>query len=204
MRLRQSEARPEEIKKMRRDVWSGMFFSNLIAFFIITTTAATLHRYGITNIATASDAALALRPIAGNYAFLLFSLGIIGTGLLAVPVLAGSASYALSESLGLRSGLYRKVKQAKAFYGVIIASMLLGLLMNFLGINPIKALIYSAVINGLVAPLILGPIVTISSNKKIMGQYANRPITSALGWLITVVMILAGVFTIAVLLFNLH
>ncbi|MBI3231510.1 MAG: divalent metal cation transporter [Candidatus Doudnabacteria bacterium] len=202
LRLRQSETAPSEIRQMRLDVWLGMFFSNLVAFFIVTTTAATLHQNGITNVNSAADAALALKPIAGNYAFLLFAGGIIGTGLLAVPILAGGASYALSEAFGWRAGLYRKLKQAKAFYGVIIASMVLGLLMNFSGINPIKTLIYSAIINGIVAPLVLAPIVAISSSQKIMGKQVNGKFVASLGWLITTVMIIVGVATLAALLFQ--
>jgi len=201
LKLRQQPPQPEEIRKMRTDVWSGMFFSNLVAFFIIITTAAVLHNNGIININSAHEAALALKPLAGNYAFLLFALGIIGTGLLAVPVLAGSSSYALAESFNWRSGLFRKLKQAKAFYGTIIAAMVLGLLMNFLGINPIKALIYSAIINGLVAPLVLVPIVSMSDNPKIMGQFKNTVFNSALGWLIVIIMILVGAATLGSLLF---
>src|SRR3989338_8486425 len=140
---------------MRRDVWSGMFFSNLVMFFIIAACSVTLFANGVTGIKTAADAALALKPVAGEQAYFLFALGIIGTGMLAIPVLAGSASYALSESFGWKFGLYRKLKEANAFYGVIILSTLIGVGMNFVGIDPIKALIYSAVANGLVAPVIL-------------------------------------------------
>jgi len=185
-------ADPQEIKHMRTDVWSGMFISNLIMFFIIATTAATLHANGITNIQTAADAAAALKPLAGDKAAYLFSAGIIGTGLLAVPVLAGSASYALAESLKWRSGLYRSLKGASAFYGVIIISMLIGLVLNFFNVNPIKALLYSAVLNGLIAPIILVLIVRISSSEKIMGPNKNHPWVSLFGWLITLVMILAA------------
>lgn len=185
-----------EMFKMRVDVWSGMFFSNLVMFFIIAVCAATLFAHGVTNIATAADAAAALRPLAGNLAFFLFSLGIIGTGLLAIPVLAGSASYAISESFGWRYGLYRKLKQAYAFYGVIIVAMLIGLAINFTGIDPIKALIYSAVLNGLIAPLILVLIIRLSSDRKIMGQWASGPKTRVAGWAITAAMALAGLATI--------
>ncbi|MFA6336015.1 MAG: divalent metal cation transporter, partial [Bacteroidales bacterium] len=132
------------VKKMRIDVWSGMFLSNLVMFFIIAVCAATLYKQGITNINTASDAAMALRPLAGDGAFWLFAIGIIGTGLLGVPVLAGSSAYAISESFGWREGLSHKLKTASAFYGVIIISMLVGLGMNVIGLDPIKALIYSA------------------------------------------------------------
>ena len=189
-----------EIKDMRVDIWSGMFFSNLAMFFIILVCAATLFNAGITNISTAAEAAAALRPLAGQYAFLLFAVGIIGVGLLGVPVLAGSASYALSESFGWKQGLYRKFKQAQAFYGVIILSMVLGLVLNFVGLDPIKALIYSAVLNGIVAPVILVLIVHMGDNKKIMGNRTNSAIISAVGWLTTIVMIVVGVATIAALL----
>jgi Mn2+/Fe2+ NRAMP family transporter len=131
---------------------------------------------------------------------LLFAIGIIGVGLLGVPVLAASASYALSESLGLKQGLYLKFKKARAFYGVIILSMGLGLVLNFVGLDPIKALIYSAVLNGIVAPVILVLIVHMSDNKKIMGNRTNGKIISAIGWIATIVMIIAGVATIAAML----
>lgn len=196
IKLRQEETTDKEIKKMRIDVWSGMFLSNLIMFFIIAACAATLFAHGIYNIQTAADAAKALRPLAGDKAYILFALGIIGTGLLAVPVLAGSASYALSESLKWKHGLYRKLREAYSFYGVIILSMVIGLLINFIGIDPIKALIYAAVANGMIAPIILILIIQISSNKKVMGNRVNNKFTIALGWLITLAMIAAGVATI--------
>jgi len=132
-------------------------------------------------------------PLAGDGAFFLFAIGIIGTGLLAIPVLAGSTSYAISESFGWKHGLYRKLKEAYAFYGVIIISMLCGIILNFIGLDPIKALIYSAVANGLVAPVVLVLIVRISSDKTIMEQYVNNPIITWLGWLATGLMALAGV-----------
>ena len=200
IKQRQVLTTPEEIKKMRVDVWFGMFFSNLVMFFIIVTCAAVLFNNGITNINSAAQAAQALKPFAGNYAFLLFTAGIIGTGLLAVPILAGSASYALSEAFGFKQGLYRKLKQATAFYGIIIIAMGLGLLLNFTGLDPIKALIYSAVINGLVAPLVLVLIVDMSSNRKIMGDLANRTLGKTIGWVITAIMILVGVATLASLI----
>jgi Mn2+/Fe2+ NRAMP family transporter len=201
IKLRQSVTTDEEVNKMRKDVWSGMFFSNLVMFFIIVTCAATLYQHGITNIGTAADAAAALKPLAGPYAFLLFALGIIGTGFLAVPVLAGSAAYAMSEAAKWKQGLYLKLKAARSFYGVITVSMILGLLMNFIGLDPIKALIYSAVLNGLVAPIILVLIVQLSSNKKIMNGRANGKLYEAIGWAITILMILVGVATVAILIF---
>ncbi len=180
------------VKSMRVDVWSGMFLSNLVMFFIIAACGALLFSHGITKITSAAQAAEALRPFAGNATYWLFAVGIIGTGLLAIPVLAGSSSYALSESLGQRSGLSRKLGQAYAFYGTIIISMLVGLAINFIGLDPIKALIYSAIANGLVAPVVILLIVIISSNKKIMGDWVNRRSTTLAGWAVTLLMIAAG------------
>lgn len=196
IKLRQEAVTDREIKLMRQDIWSGMFLSNLVMFFIIAATAATLFANGITNIPTVAEAAAALRPIAGEHAYLLFTLGVIGTGMLAIPVLAGSASYAMSESFGWKTGLYRKLKEANAFYGIIIISTFLGVALNFVGIDPIKALIFAAVVNGIVAPVILVLIVFLSSNKKVMGDRVNHPIATALGFIITGVMALAGIATI--------
>lgn len=186
----------KDIKKMRIDVWTGMFFSNLIMFFIVVLCGAVLFPAGITNIATAADAAAALKPLAGNYASLLFAIGIIGTGLLGIPVLAGSASYAVSESFGWREGLNLKLRQALYFYGIIILSMIIGLIINFVGLDPIKALIWAAVINGLVAPVILILIVVIGSKDQIMGRFVNGKITKTIGWLATGFMIVTGIITI--------
>jgi NRAMP (natural resistance-associated macrophage protein)-like metal ion transporter len=196
IKLRENAVTDKEIGLMRQDVWSGMFLSNLIMFFIIAACAATLFSHGITSIQTAEDAARALRPIAGDQAYLLFAIGIIGTGMLAIPVLAGSASYAMSESFGWRHGLYRKLKEANAFYGIIIISTLLGVALNFVGIDPIKALILAAVVNGLVAPVILILIILLSKNKKVMGEKVNHPFVTVLGILITGLMVLAGLATI--------
>lgn len=190
----------KEIKQMRVDVWIGMFVSNVVMYFIIATCAAVLFSNGITNITTAADAALALKPLAGEQAFLLFAIGIIGMGLLAIPVLAGSAAYTVAESFKWPSGLYRKLHQARAFYGVLMFSMLIGLAINFLGIDPIKLLIYTAVINGLVAPLILFLIVHMTSSKKVVKDRVNHPVVSFFGWFITIVMVLSGIATIASLL----
>jgi NRAMP (natural resistance-associated macrophage protein)-like metal ion transporter len=181
-----------DIRHMRADVWVGMFFSNIVMFFIIAVCAATLHLHGITNIQTADQAAAALTPLVGPAATLLFALGIIGTGLLAVPVLAGSAAYAAAESFKWKEGLYRKPTEAIAFYAIIAVSMILGMLLNFVGIDPIKALIYSAVGNGLVAPIILVLIVLLSSNKKVMGKHANHPAVTWIGWITVALMTVAG------------
>lgn len=196
IKLRQEAVTNKEIKLMRQDVWSGMFLSNVVMLFIIAACAATLYQSGVTNIATAADAAAALRPIAGDYAYILFALGIIGTGMLAIPVLAGSASYAMSESFGWKTGLNKKLKEANAFYGIIIISTLIGVALNFVGIDPIKALLFSAVVNGLVAPVILTTIVILSMNKKVMGERVNHPVITIFGALITLVMIVVGLATI--------
>ncbi len=195
IRLREGTT-DKEIKKMRVDVFTGMFVSNLVMFSIIATCAAVLFSHGITNITSAADAAAALKPLAGEQAFLLFAVGIIGMGLLAIPVLSGSAAYTVAESFKWKSGLYRKLPQARAFYGVIIFSMLLGLAINFMGFDPIKMLIYSAVANGLVAPIILFLIVHMTSNKKVVKERVNSPLIAALGWYITGIMALSGVATI--------
>lgn len=196
LKLRQEETTPQEVKNMRTDVWSGMFLSNLVMFFIIAASAGTLFANGITNITSAAEAAEALRPFAGERSYLLFTLGIIGTGMLAVPILAGSASYALSESMGWKFGLYRRLKEANAFYGVIIISTGIGVAINLLGFDPIKALIYAALVNGLIAPVILILIVLMSANTKIMGRWVNGRITTFFGWLIVALMTLAGAATI--------
>lgn len=185
---RQESVDVKAVKKMRFDVCAGMFFSNLVMLFIIAVAGSTLFPHGITNINTAADAAMALRPLAGNHAYFLFAMGIIGTGLLAVPILAGSASYALSESFGWREGLNQKFRQAGLFYGIIILAMLVGLSLNFIGLDPIKALIYAAVINGIISPIILIFIMIMAGNKKIMGGWANRPLINLLGWTITLSM----------------
>lgn len=190
---RRTATPPEEIKSMRVDVWSGIFLGQVVMFFIIAACGGILYTNGITNIESAAQAAEALRPFAGNATYFLFAIGIIGTGLLATPILAGSSSYALSESFKWKEGLNRPLKQAHAFYGIIIISMLVGLAMNFLGIDPIKALIYSAFANGLVAPVILALIVIISSNKRIMGRWTNKRSTTMIGWLATFIMVTAGV-----------
>lgn len=191
-----SGAKPEEIKKMRIDIWSGMFLSNIVMFFIIAACASVLFRHGVTDINTAAQAANALRPFAGNATFWLFSAGIIGMGLLAIPVMAAASAYAISESIGKRQGLNSKLKEGSAFYGVIIISMLLGMIMNFLGLNPIKALIYAAVLNGIVAPVILVLILLLARNKHIMGEWKNGRVTAGLGWFLTGMMTLAGLAAI--------
>lgn len=196
MAARKNEVTLEKVKDMRIDVWSGMLLSNVVMFFIVAACGAILFPKGISHIDSASQAAEALRPFAGNLTYWLFAIGIIGTGLLGIPVLAGASSYAAAESFRWREGLYREFRQAHAFYGVIILSMMIGLSINFLNINPIKALIWSAVLNGLAAPLVLFMIVSISSNRKIMGEWTNRRHTTLIGWLVTALMVVAGLAAI--------
>jgi len=189
------------IKSMRVDVWTGMFLSNMVMFFIIAAAGGILFPHGITQIETAAQAAEALRPFAGDATYFLFAVGLIGTGLLAIPVLAGSSSYAIAESMRWKEGLYRNLDQAKAFYGIIIISMLVGLGMNFVGIDPIKALIYSAVANAIVAPVIIFAIVRISGSKKFMGPFVNKRLTAVVGWLVFALMLLAALGAIYAILF---
>lgn len=186
------KVRKGDIREMRFDTTMGMFFSNLVTFFIIITTASTLGLHGLRNIGTADQAASALRPLAGDFAFLLFALGIIGTGLLAVPILAGSASYAISESFNWKVGLGKKFTKAHGFYGVLTVATLVGLLVNFLSIKPFQMLYYTAVLNGIVAPPLMVLVMLIGNNKKIMGKYTNAKASNILGWFITVVMSLAA------------
>ena len=195
---RQAQVSPQSVRRMRTDVWSGMAFSNIITFFIFAACAGTLYAHGITNIVTADQAAAALKPF-GEFAFLLFALGIVGTGLLAVPVLAGSTAYALSESFGWKNGLYYKLNQAYAFYGVIIVSMLLGIAANFVHLDPIRGLIYAAVANGVIAPVILFFVVRLSSDRHIMGDYVNRSVISYFGWATIGFMAISGIAAIATL-----
>jgi Mn2+/Fe2+ NRAMP family transporter len=186
----------KDISKMRGDVWSGMFLSNLVMFFIIAACGAILFPQGITEINSAADAAEALRPVAGDSTYWLFAAGIIGTGMLAIPVLAGSSSYAVTESFKWSGGLNKHLRQAHAFYGILIISVLVGIGINFLGIDPIKALIYSAVANGIVAPVVLALIVLISSNQKTMGPWVNKRSTTWIGWSVTGLMSAAGIAAI--------
>ena len=184
---------PDALKRIRLDTYVGMAFSNLVALAIIITTAATLHRAGITDIETSSQAAQALKPIAGPFAFTIFTLGIVGTGLLAVPVLAGSAAYALGEARKWPIGLARLPTNAKAFYATIALSTAIGVLLNFSPINPIKALYWSAVINGVVAVPVMAIMMLIAANPKIMDKFLiTRPL-QIIGWLGTVVMAAAVV-----------
>jgi Mn2+/Fe2+ NRAMP family transporter len=178
---------------MKQDVDFGMSFSGLVMFFIILTTGTVLFNSGIHQIDTVEQAALALKPLAGNFAYILFAVGIIGTGLLAIPVLSGSLSYIITETFGWEQGLDKKFHEAKAFYIVIAISLLLGLSLNYIGISPIKGLIYSAILYGITAPVLIAIILHISNNKKIMGEYTNSKMANILGFSALVIMTLAAV-----------
>ncbi|HEY6940813.1 divalent metal cation transporter [Dokdonella sp.] len=191
--VRDGAAAGEELRRIRWDTWSGMFYSNVTAYFIILATAVTLHAAGVTHIDTAAQAASALQPLAGRFAFVLFSLGILGVGLIGVPVLAGSAAYALCESMGWTWGLERKAEDARAFYAIIAVSVCAGLVIQFLPIDPMRALFWSAVINGVIAVPLMAIVILLASNKTVMGAYtASRPVV-ALGWLATAIMAAAAV-----------
>ena len=192
--LREAPRQAErQLSRIRLDTYVGMAFSNLVALSIVITTAATLHANGHTNIATASQAAEALRPVAGRFAFTIFALGIIGTGFLALPVLAGSAAYALGEALRWPVGLARRPLRAKAFYGTIAIATALGVVLNASPIDPIKALFWSAVINGVVAVPIMAMMMLMAVRPTIMGEFTlSRPLR-LMGWLSTAVMLAAAV-----------
>jgi Mn2+/Fe2+ NRAMP family transporter len=165
----------QELEMRNIDVGVGAFFSNLVMFFIILTTGITLHRHGLTHIETTRQAAEALRPLAGRFAATLFTVGIVGVGFLAIPTLAGSSAYAFAETLGWRQGLNRKLKQARWFYALILFSTAVGVGLDFAGINPVKALYWTAVINGLLAPFLLVAILVVAADKKLMqGQPSSR------------------------------
>jgi NRAMP (natural resistance-associated macrophage protein)-like metal ion transporter len=181
-----------QLRRIHLDTFVGMAFSNIVAFFIILTVATTLHAHGKTEIQTAADAAEALRPLAGNFAFLLFTLGIVGTGMLAIPVLAGSAAYAVSEMMHWRTGLDLKLGEARRFYGVLAAATLVGLALNLIGIDPIRALFWSAVINGIVAGPVMIVMMHMASNPRVMGKLPIPPWLRRTGWIATLVMLAAA------------
>jgi Mn2+/Fe2+ NRAMP family transporter len=186
-------ASDDELKYAAWDVNAGMFLSNLVMYFIILATAATLHQTGKTEIATATDAAEALRPIAGNAAFVLMALGLIGTGVLAVPILTGSAGYSVAELFGWKCSLDEKPAQAKEFYLVMAACTIAAVVINYLGVNPMKALFWTAVINGFLAPPLLVVVMLIGNNREVMEQRTNGLLLNVLGWGTTVAMSLAAV-----------
>lgn len=181
------------IDDMQVDVRGGILFSNIVFFFIILTTGTVLFKAGIHEVNTVEEAAQALKPLAGDLSYVLFAIGVIGTGLLAIPVLAGSLSYMLAETFGWKEGLNKKFHEAKGFYITIIVSMLIGLFMHFLGISPIKALIFSAVLYGVTAPVLIAMILHISNSKKIMGEYTNSWWSNLMGILSLLVMTCATV-----------
>jgi len=190
---RSPDQAPEAFRRIRIDTYLGMALSNTVALFIMIATAATLHAHGVTNIQTSSQAAEALKPVAGPLVFFIFAIGIVGTGLLAVPVLAGSAAYALAEVFGWKTGLDRSWRQAKPFYAVIAIATLVGGLINFSGLDPIKALFWSAVINGVVAVPVMVMMMHMSSHRKIMGAFSLSPGLKIAGWLATAVMAAAAI-----------
>lgn len=189
---RPRRALQRELRASQRDVATGMFISNLIMFFIVLTAGATLHQAGQTDIQTAEQAAAALRPLAGNAAYLLFTLGLVGTGMLAVPVLAGSAAYALAEAGAWNRGMSEKVHDARNFYGVIVVAMLIGMALNFAHLNAVKLLFWTAVINGLLAPPLIVILLFVCNNPRVMGEHRNGWKLNLFGILAAVLMTFAG------------
>jgi NRAMP (natural resistance-associated macrophage protein)-like metal ion transporter len=190
-------ATDEELRRARTDVLTGMFFSNLVMYFIILTTAATLHAHGETSIATAREAAEALRPLAGAGAYWLFAIGLIGTGMLGVPVLAGSCAYAVAEAEGWRGSLDDTPRLARRFYAVVAVAMLLGLILNYVGLDAVTMLFWSAVVNGVLAAPLIVLVVLLTSDHAVMGQRVNPPLLRWLGWATAVVMTAATVGMVA-------
>ncbi len=183
-----------ELRRIKWDTWGGMFYSNIAAYFIILATAVTLHVAGVTNINTAGQAASALQPIAGRFAFLLFALGILGVGMIGVPVLSGSAAYAVAEVMSWPQGLEQRPQDARGFYGVIAVSVLLALVIQYSPINPMKALFWSAVINGVVAVPLMVVLILLASKKSVMGAFTASRSLIILGWIATAIMGAAAVW----------
>jgi NRAMP (natural resistance-associated macrophage protein)-like metal ion transporter len=195
-RVNLSQRRGSSDKELRYAFWDvniGMLFSNLVMYFIILATAATLFKAGKTNIQSATDAALALRPLAGDAASILLAFGLIGSGILAVPILTGSAAYGVAEAFGWPRGLSVSPWRARAFYGVIVAATVIGMLINFVGINPIAALFWTAVINGFLAPPLLVLVMLVANNPAVMGKRTNRWVSNLLGWITTALMFAAAI-----------
>ena len=186
----------KKLKKVYSDIKGGIFFTNFISFFIVLTAANVLFRSGINNIDSADQAAIALKPLAGKVSYFLFATGIIGTGLLAVPVLAGSLSYIMAETFGLEEGLNKKFHEAKGFYFTLIISLIIGTSLHFFGINPVKALIAVAVLYGILAPVLVAVILIICNNHKIMGKYRNTKWSNFWGILAFTVMASAAIITL--------
>jgi len=180
------------IDEARKDVAFGMLFSNLVMYFIILTTGTVLFNAGMRNIETVEEAAKALEPLAGKSAYLLFAIGIIGTGLLAIPVLSGSLSYIVCETFGWEEGLDKKFHEARPFYTIIAISLILGLSLNYIGISPVRALLYAAILYGLTAPVLIGIILHVCNNKKVMGTYVNDTRSNILGFLTLILMTAAA------------
>ena len=198
--LREAHAQARQhLARIRLDTWIGMGFSNLIAFFIMLTTAVTLHAQGVTDIQTSEQAARALRPLAGEFAFMLFAAGIVGTGLLAVPVLAGSAAYAVAESRRWPIGLGLPLLEARGFYAIVTAATLIGVALDFTDIDPIKALVWSAIINGVIAVPIMAVMMRLAVMPDVMGPFVIKRRLRVLGWLATAVMAAAVVAMFATL-----
>jgi NRAMP (natural resistance-associated macrophage protein)-like metal ion transporter len=191
--VRDPEAAPIEFDRIRIDTYLGMGFSNLVALFIMITAAATLNVHGVTNIQTSAQAAEALRPIAGQFVFLIFALGVIGTGMLAVPVLAGSAAYAMGEAFGWHVGLARSLGRAKAFYATILAAIVVGIFLNYSSLDPVKALFWSAVINGVVSVPVMIMMMMLASHKTAMREFTLPIGLKVVGWLATAAMAVASV-----------
>jgi Mn2+/Fe2+ NRAMP family transporter len=194
-RIRRPEherGKPAALRRLRMDVAVGMFFSNFIMYFIILTTAATLHAHETTQIETAGQAAEALRPLAGKAAYWLFTFGLIGTGMLGVPILAGSSAYALAEAAAWRGALQSKPHRAKEFYAVLAAAMTIGLAIDFLGLDAVKMLFLSAVVNGALAPPLILLVILLTNDPRVMGKHVNSPTMQALGWITFLVMSVAA------------
>ncbi len=190
---------PKELRRIRWDTWSGMLYSNLTAYFIVLATAVTLHSQGVVDIQTAGQAASALRPLAGDFAFFLFAMGILGVGLIGIPVLAGSSAYALAEAMGWKWGLERKAQDARGFYAVIAAGVLIGVGLEYAPINPMKALFWSAVINGVVAVPLVVIVILLSRRPAVMGRFTASSSLTVLGWITAGLM---GAATIGMLTFS--
>ena len=186
-----------EFRRIRWDTYTGMALSNLVALFIVLTTAATLHAHGVTDIQTSSQAAEALRPIAGRFVFVVFALGVVGTGLLAVPVLAGSSAYAVGEAFGWHVGLARKLRRAKNFYAVLAAAFVVGAALSFTPLDPIKALFWSAVVNGVVAVPVMVAMLLLAGRREVMGDFSLPVPLAGVGWVATAVMAVAAVGMVA-------
>ncbi len=191
------EQAEQSLRRIKTDTYIGMAFSNLIAYFIILTAAVTLNAHGLSNVATSAEAAEALRPVAGPFAFFLFAAGIVGTGLLAVPVLAGSAAYAVAEAFDWRIGLGRRLLQARGFYAILTIAILLGVALNFTPVDPIKALFWSAVLNGVIAVPIMVIVMLLSARTEIMGRFVVTGRLRLLGWAATAVMAIAVIVMFA-------